>query len=125
MHTASVSLNDDLVATKQAIQPPTQLQGMWAAKPLIALPAFTALPILFAFGEGDYIVPIMGFLWTLCALYGNRLRLDAKPGSSSRFKGFWVSLWSIIIALTMFVLTAVFIADGLWRWKPPAWWSLI
>jgi hypothetical protein len=125
MHIARVPLNDDLIATKQAVQLAPGLRGMWAAKPLIALPPFLALPILLAFREGDYIAPIVGALWTLTAVYGNRLRIAAKPGSSIRFKGFCVTLFSIIGALSMFALTAAFIADGVWRWTPPGWWSLI
>lgn len=125
MHRADVPLKNEIAEAKPAIERGTQLQGMWAAKPLLAAPALIALPIMLAFGEGDYIVPILGFLWSLCAIYGNRMRLAAPPGSTRRFTGFWVCLWSTIGALAMFAVTAAFIADGVWRWTAPAWWSLV
>jgi hypothetical protein len=93
------------------------LAGIWAAKIWIVLPALVALPIMWLLGEGDYIVPVMGLLWVGCFFVGQRIRTSALIGSVERSQGFHVSVWSFILAAMMFVLTAIFIADGSWHWQ--------
>jgi len=51
------------------------LKGIYLAKLWIVAPALVALPVMWLFGEGDYIVPILGILWALCFLRGQRIRV--------------------------------------------------
>ena len=95
------------------------LKGMYLAKLWIIAPALIALPIMWAFGEGDYIVPIMCVAWALCFLRGIRVRKNAPLKSVERSRGFWISFWSFILAAIMMMLTISFVVDGEWRWKPP------
>lgn len=95
------------------------LKGIYLAKFWIVAPALIALPVMWLFGEGDYIVPILGVLWALCFLRGLRIRANAPLNSVERSRGFQISLWSFILAATMATLTIAFVAGGIWRWKPP------
>lgn len=118
---------EPLGETPIAGSPFVTLKGMYLAKLWIIAPAFVALPVMWLFGEGDYIVPILGVLWTLCFLRGRRIRANAPLNSVERSRGFHISLWSFILAAMMAVLTVSFVAGGIWRWKPPAhdWPSIV
>lgn len=96
------------------------LKGIYLAKLWIVAPALIALPVMWLFGEGDYVVPILGVLWALCFLRGLRIRANAPLNSVERSQGFHISLWSFILAAVMATLTVSFVVGGIWRWKPPA-----
>lgn len=64
------------------------------------------------FGEGDYIVPVLGVMWAVLGIYGVRLRQSAPRGTERRARGFWIALWSIILSVAMFGLSAVFFVSG-------------
>jgi hypothetical protein len=55
--------------------------GIWAAKIWIVLPALVSLPIMWLFGEGDYIVPVWGLLWMACFSLDN---VSANPRQSAQ-----------------------------------------
>jgi hypothetical protein len=64
------------------------IKGMWAAKIWIVLPALIGLLIMWAFGEGDYIVPVWAALWAMCFVAGIRIRAGAARGTVRRSQGF-------------------------------------
>lgn len=97
----------------------TAVKGMWAAKIWIILPALVALPIMWIFGEGDYIVPVLAVLWSTSFLIGLKIRANAPKGTVRRSQGFWVSLWSFCLALVTIALTILMISENEWRLCPP------
>lgn len=105
--------------TSRAGSPFVTLKGIYLAKLWIIAPALIALPVMWLFGEGDYIAPILGLAWALCFLKGLRIRANAPPNSVERSRGFHICLWSFILAAIMAILTISFVVGGVWRWKPP------
>jgi hypothetical protein len=111
--------NNHLERMEQTAPAFVTIKGMWAAKIWIVLPALIGLPIMWAFGEGDYIVPIWAVLWSGCFVIGLSIRARAAKGTVRRSQGFWVSFWSFWLALLMIVMTAMVISENDWKWCPP------
>lgn len=104
------------VLRKNASEDIARLKGMWAAKIWIVLPTIISLPILLLFGEGDYIIPILALLWAIIFCVGIRIYRSAQIGTVRRSQGFWMSLWSLILAILMAAMAAIFAISGSWRW---------
>ena len=98
------------------------LRGIWAAKLWIVLPVFVALPLMWLFGEGDYIVPILCGLWLSCVWLGFRFYRTGSIGSVRKSMGLHTIIWSAFLALVTFAGTLAILIDGNWRWTAPAWW---
>jgi len=99
----------------------TTLKGIWLAKIWIVAPALAVIPIAVLMGEGDYLVPLMGALWLACFAFGQNMRRSAAIGTVRRSAGFQISMWSGILCVLMLIVTAAFLAEGRWRYEPPAW----
>lgn len=96
-------------------------RGLWAAKLWIVLPVVISLLIMWAFGEGDYIAPIMFTLWIGCLILGLRFYRSGAPKTVRRSMGLHTIVWSIFFALMTFAWTVALIVGGTWRWTPPHW----
>jgi hypothetical protein len=85
--------------------------GYLSSKIWIVAPALISLPIMWVFGEGGYIVPIVGVLWAGLFVYGWRLWKSSPLKSASRARGFWIALWAfglsaLCLGSSMIVLVA-------------------
>jgi hypothetical protein len=83
--------------------------GYLSAKIWIVAPALISVPIMWVFGEGGYIVPIMGVLWAGLVIYGWRLRKSSPKRSAPRARGFWIAVWSFILSATCLGCSAIFL----------------
>jgi hypothetical protein len=92
-----------------------RLAGLSTANLWVVVPALVSLPIMGIFGEGDYIVPVLGMLWAGLFVLGLRMRRSAPAGNVARSRSFWICLWSFILSGLMIVVTVAFIADGAWQ----------
>ena len=98
------------------------LRGIWAAKIWIVLPALFALPMIWLFGEEDYIAPIVYALWIWCLRLGLRFYRTGSVGSVRKSMGLHTIIWSAFFAVMTFVWTLAILVDGNWRWVAPSWW---
>jgi hypothetical protein len=98
------------------------LRGLWAAKLWIVLPVIIALPVMWLFGEGDYIVPILCALWLGCLRLGLKFYRSGDVGTVRKSMGLHTMVWSALLALMTFALTVAIAADGNWRWVAPERW---
>jgi hypothetical protein len=93
----------------------SNLTGLYLASPWLAVPALLSIPILILFGDGDYIIPVLGVMWLASLIYALRVRKLAAPGSVRRATAFWVAIWSLILVFIMFGMTVAFCVTGQWR----------
>ena len=107
---APESEQDAVGTLKRPFNPMT---GYMSAKIWIIAPALAALAIMFVFGEGDYIVPVLGILWFGISIYGWRLWRTAPAKSHVSARGFRIAFWSSILSLICLVLTTSLLLEGL------------
>ena len=98
------------------------LRGIWAAKLWIVLPAAISIPVMWIFGEGDYIVPFLCISWAGCFVLGQRFYKASAVGTVRESIGLHTMVWSAIFALMTLVWTLALVVDGNWRWTTPGWW---
>jgi hypothetical protein len=98
------------------------IRGLWAAKLWIMLPVLVALPVMWLFGEGDYIAPILCALWVGCFWLGLRFYRSSEVGTFRQSMGLHTIVWSALFALMTFAWTVAILVDGNWRWVAPRWW---
>lgn len=90
------------------------MRAYFAAKLWIVGPALLALLIMAIFGEGFYILPVMAVMWAATFIIGWRMRRAALPGTFRRAVGFWVCLWSAVLAVVMITVSLGMLGDGTW-----------
>ena len=97
------------------------LRGIWAAKIWISLPVLVALPVIWLFGEGDYIAPVVCALWIFCLRLGLRFYRTGSVGSVRKSMGLHTIIWATFFAILTFAWTMAILVDGNWRWAAPSW----
>ena len=91
------------------------IRGLWAAKLWIVLPVVISLPVIWVFGEGDYIAPVLSALWLGCLIVGLRTYRSSAVGTVRHSMGLHTIVWSTIFALMTLVWTVVLAVGGAWR----------
>lgn len=99
------------------------VRGLFAANLFIWVPPLVSLVILHIFGEGAYLMPLMAIMWGILFFYGKRMRSLAAVGTFKRSQGFWVAFWSFILAAATLAVSAAYLSNGHWPYKPPEWLS--
>ena len=103
--------------SRNAVETRKIVTGIYGAGPYVAVPALITLPIMAVAGEGDYIIAVLAGLYAALFIYGRHLRRSAEKGSTRRSLGFWIALYSILLAcgFAAIAIALLFEPDG-WQY---------
>jgi len=91
------------------------LIGFCAAKLWILLPVVVSLLLMWVFGEGNYVAPVLCILWVGCVFLGLRFYRSSTAGTVRQSMGIHTIVWSLILAVMTFAWTIALVVGGVWR----------
>ena len=89
---------------------------MYGAGFYVGLAILPTLPIMWVFGEGDYILLIIAIIYAALLAFGIGKRRRSAARSIQRSLGMWIAIYSAIMCIGSLALALTFFFSGGWRY---------
>jgi len=86
--------------------------GMYGAGLYVGLAILPTLPIMWVFGEGDYILLIIAIIYAALFVFGIEKRRRAAAQSIQRSLGIWIAIYSAMMCIGCLALALIFFFSG-------------